>query len=103
MFDKLEETDPVERGGKGNKLADLFGYELDDLDAVPSSVFESLRIALGRRRGGVAAAGYTMGASKAGTKAWVVGPTETVEALGRALDMKDPSRRISLLGRREEM
>jgi hypothetical protein len=96
--DKPEDMEPVERGGRGNKLADLFGDELDDLDALPRSVLDSLRIALGRRRGGVAAAGYTIGASKAGTKACVVGPTDTVDALGRALDMNDPSRRISLLG-----
>lgn len=53
---RLDETDPLDRGGSGNKLVD-FGEEFDDLVPAPRSVLDSFRIAEGRRRGGVAAAG----------------------------------------------
>jgi len=75
-----EETDPLDRGGRGKRLVD-FG-EAETFAEPPKRVFESFRIALGRRRGGVAAAGYMTG--EAGINAWVVGPTETVDARGRA-------------------
>ena len=75
-----EDTEPLDRGGSGKRDED-FGDE-ETLADPPNRVFDSFRIALGRRRGGVAAAGYITG--EAGINAWVVGPTETVDALGRA-------------------
>ena len=75
-----EDTDPLERGGSGNR-EDGLGDE-ETFVVPPKRVFESFRIALGRRRGGVAAAGYITG--EAGMNACVVGPTDTVDALGRA-------------------
>jgi len=75
-----EDTEPLDRGGRG-KREDDFGEE-ETFDVPPKRVFDSFRIALGRRRGGVAAAGYITG--EAGINACVVGPTDTVDALGRA-------------------
>jgi hypothetical protein len=75
-----EDTEPLDRGGSG-KREDDFGEE-ETFDVPPKRVFDNFRIALGRRRGGVAAAGYITG--EAGMKACVVGPTDTVDALGRA-------------------
>jgi hypothetical protein len=75
-----EDTEPLDRGGSG-KREDDFGDEETFVDP-PKRVFDSFRIALGRRRGGVAAAGYITG--EAGMNACVVGPTDTVDALGRA-------------------
>lgn len=85
-----EVTDPLDRGGKGKRLPD-FGEE--GREEAPRSVFDNFRIALGRLRGGVAAAGKIMG--DGGAKAWVVGPDDMVDARGRARLMKDPSLRIS--------
>lgn len=51
-------ADPLDLGGSGNRLLD-FGDE--GRDDEPSSVFDNFRIALGRRRGGVAAAGKIIG------------------------------------------
>lgn len=75
-----EETDPLERGGNG-KREDDFGEE-ETFAEPPKRVFDNFRIALGRLRGGVAAAGYITG--EAGMNACVVGPTETVDARGLA-------------------
>ena len=87
-----DEIDPLDLGGSGKRLLDLAGEA--GFGELPSSVLDNFRIALGRRRGGVAAAGNMTG--EGCVRGWFVGPEDIVDALGRARPMNDRSLRISL-------